>query len=285
MNRWTRSIASGVLIAGGLTASAAAQEKAAPTTEKAGGSTLTGKDAEADFQTIRTAYDALDGLKDEDRKAGIEKLKPQMAEYIKLYDGKLQGGPALAGLGFAQRMLGDRKKSSEALDGYQKSLVGKSAPALNVFKVVGGGESFNLDQLKGKVVLVDFWATWCGPCRRVIPSLIDTYGKYKDKGLEVVGATQIYGFGWLKGKAEQELDEAAELKLNEDFKADVKIPYPVVFCRKNTMLFQYGVTTIPTIFLIDKKGVIRDFVVGGGEHPELMKKMGELLAENGESKM
>ncbi|MBI1851637.1 MAG: redoxin domain-containing protein [Planctomycetes bacterium] len=269
----------GTLVFGALVCvSAAAQDKAKPAAAE---TTLKGNDANADFLTLRAAYEALDAMKlPEERRTAMEKLKPQMAEFIKLYDGKITEGPALIGLGFAQLLAGDGQKARALLQDCQAKLTNKPAPSLDVWKVIGGDNSWSLDQAKGKVVLVDFWATWCGPCRALIPSIIEISNEYQSKGLVVVGATQLYGNGWLKEESKQNLDEAAELKLNEEFKADMKIPYPIVFCKKNTAMFNYAVMGIPTVFLIDKAGKIRWSAVGNKGHDELKKKIDELLAEN-----
>jgi thiol-disulfide isomerase/thioredoxin len=93
-------------------------------------------------------------------------------------------------------------------------------------------------QLTGKPVLVEFWATWCPPCRKSIPHLNEVYAKYKDKGLTIVGITNE--------------DEATVKKFQE------KIPmnYNVAINAPQELLEQFGVDGIPTAFLVDKTGKV-----------------------------
>ena len=99
-----------------------------------------------------------------------------------------------------------------------------------------------LSSFKGKVVLIDFWASWCGPCRASIPSVIKLYDKYKAKGFEVLGVSiDSKKKDWLKAIAQD------------------KITYPQVndkagWYSKTTEV--YGVNAIPNTFLLDKTGKI-----------------------------
>ena len=65
--------------------------------------------------------------------------------------------------------------------------IGQMAPEISLPDTKGN--TINLSSLKGKVVMIDFWASWCGPCRRANPSVVRLYEKYKDKGLEVYGVS------------------------------------------------------------------------------------------------
>jgi thiol-disulfide isomerase/thioredoxin len=270
----TSTVVAAWLVAAGAAAPSLAQEKPAAAPK------LSGTDANADYLTVRAAYEKLDALKSqEERKAGFDALKSTMAEYAKLYDGKVKDGPAYVALGFAQLMSGQPEKGQAIIDGYQKSLVGKPAPSLEVTKVLGGDASWSLEKEKGKVVLIDFWATWCPPCRGLIPSLVEMDKEYRPKGLSIVGATQMWGRGWLNGEPKPNLDDAAELKVNEDFKAALGMQYPIVFSKKNTGMFEWAVSGIPTVFLIDKSGKVR-WIGGSGDHEEMKKKIDELLSEH-----
>ena len=99
-----------------------------------------------------------------------------------------------------------------------------------------------LSSFKGKVVLIDFWASWCGPCRASIPSVIKLYDTYKAKGFEVFGVSiDSKKMDWLKAIAQD------------------KITYPQVndkagWYSKTTEV--YGVNAIPNTFLLDKTGKI-----------------------------
>src|SRR2546426_8169567 len=81
-----------------------------------------------------------------------------------------------------------------AEDKKPQALVGKPAPEITGDFALNG-KPVKLADLKGKVVLLDFWAVWCGPCIATFPHLREWNKDYKDKGLEVVGVTSYYGFG------------------------------------------------------------------------------------------
>ncbi len=109
------------------------------------------------------------------------------------------------------------------------------------------GKTLSTDDWKGKVVFVDFWATWCGPCKAELPRVKSAYEKYHDKGLEVLGVS-----------CDTEKDALASF-----IKDDPKMPWPQLFDAKNPELQwhpladAYGIHSIPRMFLIDKKGVLR----------------------------
>jgi thiol-disulfide isomerase/thioredoxin len=107
------------------------------------------------------------------------------------------------------------------------------------------GQQITLSQLKGKVVLLDFWATWCGPCRESIPHLIQLYKNYKDSGFELVGMNVDKG----------------DREVVRRFIASMDIPYPVVTVPEDVAR-RYRVTGIPATFLIDQEGKVRERMVG-----------------------
>ena len=112
------------------------------------------------------------------------------------------------------------------------------------------GKTFKLSKLKGKLVVINFWATWCGPCRAEIPGFMDVYEKYKSKGLEIVGVSLDEG-GW---------DDV------KPFLKEYSVPYPVVLGNAQ-VAEQYGnIESIPTTFIVDKDGNIV------GRHIGYMKK-------------
>lgn len=126
------------------------------------------------------------------------------------------------------------------------------------------GEDFTTESMKGKVVLVDFWATWCGPCMRALPEVIEMYKKYHDQGLEVVGVS-----------CDNEL--AALKAFMEKRKADV--PWPQVFNTAkpgwHEIATNLGIDGIPRMLLIDRKGVLRDI----DAHEKMSEMIPKLLAE------
>jgi peroxiredoxin len=136
--------------------------------------------------------------------------------------------------------------------------VGQAAPEISLPD--SKDSIINLSSLKGKVVLLDFWASWCRPCRIAIPSVVRLYDKYKSKGLEVYGVSiDEKKSAWLKAVKQ---DSITYLQVNDKAGWYAKV----------TLV--YGVNEIPATFLIDKKGEI---VAINLEGKNLEDKITELL--------
>ena len=141
-----------------------------------------------------------------------------------------------------------RKSGSDANDKKAESVEaveGAVAPDFSLKDL--SGHDLRLSDLKGKVVLLNFWATWCPPCREEVPSLVSLNAQMTGKNFQMVTAS---------------IDEGGKEAIQEFFKT-TGVTLPVLLDTERTVSKLYGTTGVPETFVIDKKGVIVKKVVGG----------------------
>jgi outer membrane lipoprotein-sorting protein/peroxiredoxin len=121
------------------------------------------------------------------------------------------------------------------------------------------GKEFSLPALRGKVVLLDFWATWCGPCRKDMPALQKIYAEFRDRGLVMLG-----------------MNVGEDKETVSKFLAANPLTYPIALAGQMEMLESYSVTAFPTVVLIDREGKIALYHVGSGSETEVREALQKL---------
>jgi len=145
--------------------------------------------------------------------------------------------------------------------GGKHALVGAPAPAFALDSVNGKGK-VDLAKLKGKIVLVDFWATWCEPCKKSFPKLQELNVKYKASGLVIVGISQD--------------DENQGLpEFGKTYGAD----FPLAWDKDKGVAQKYKPPSMPSSFLVDKQGVVRFAHLGyhDGDEEKVEKEIKSLM--------
>ncbi len=169
------------------------------------------------------------------------------------------------------------------------SVVGEPMPKMEITWSSDPSIS-STDVLKGKVVVIDFWATWCGPCRAAFPNVAKLQSYYKGYPVQILGVTSLQG-SHTDPKAEDKLaqkitglqdDPQREMNLMPSFMKNWDMSWPVVFTNKNCFNPDYGVSGIPHVAIVDPDGIVR--YNGMSPHGDITHKtelINELLKKAG----
>ncbi len=153
------------------------------------------------------------------------------------------------------------------------SVEGEPFPHLEVDGYLTG-PSVTMDDLQGKVVLFYFWAHWCPDCKRQEPVLRDLYDDYHDRGLEIVGPTQFYGF-ISRGTPATPAEELTYMR--GEYLDEFPLPPWMSVPMGSVNILNFGVSTTPTLVLVDREGVVQRYNPGDLNYEDLAALIEPLL--------
>lgn len=154
------------------------------------------------------------------------------------------------------------QEGGEEKRNFQKVDVGQKIPDDEMSGIEGG--VINPGRFQNKVIILNFWATWCPPCTKEMPFLEATFKKYKEKGLVIVGINY---------------NEDKETVLH--FVREGGVTFPIVLDKELRLTRNYKVLSLPTTFFIDRKGIVRDKYRGEITEEIFSTKVEPMLSESG----
>ncbi|OGV43110.1 MAG: hypothetical protein A2X46_11815 [Lentisphaerae bacterium GWF2_57_35] len=175
-------------------------------------------------------------------------------------------GLCLAGLAVATLLIGCSPKATpekkSATAGAQDE--SRTATDFIVARLNGDSPTLKLSDYAGNVILLDFWATWCAPCKAELPILNKLYQDWKDRGFLVIGLSVDHG------------EESAVAEAVKGF----DISYPVGLANEDVQKAYGGIRAVPTKFLLDKQGIVRQYYVGVVPEVRLREDIETLLKQS-----
>lgn len=232
---------------------------------------------------MKTGFRKVEELKKQGEKEKADQLEKESLDASKTWWAKQEefalNSNNLAGLNYVNKLMGrfstdnlmvilEKYKQFSEKNAYKSVVrrvnaekrtdIGAIAPAFTL--VSDKGEQLSLSSVKKKLTIIDFWASWCKPCRAENPNLIELYSKFQDKGLEIVSVSidKVEDKGkWLNA-------------IKED-----KLTWLQVLDEKGTVNKDYGITAIPRTFLVDENGKIIAKDLRGEEMNDFVKKFFE----------
>jgi thiol-disulfide isomerase/thioredoxin len=229
-----------------------------------------------------------DQLKDEKERAQAARVKGELARTRKLIEdnpGKEQEALETARRQTIGQILAQRTgtnapspPSKEDREAKFAKLVGTKAESFKPLRALG--EFKSVDELNGKVVILDFFAHWCGPCIMSLPSMRSLSDDFKDKGLRLIGVTRFYGYYKTENRSKRDMAQDAEFERMKEFVKEKNMNWPVAFVDK-TVCDAFQCSAIPHVVVIDKAGKIRKVKVGyyPKEVEEFRGEIAKMVAE------
>jgi thiol-disulfide isomerase/thioredoxin len=199
--------------------------------------------------------------KAEEQLTAIQTFLSELAEKIQSDEGKQAFASKDRAFGQLTGLI-EREKRMAAL-------IGSDAAPLAIEAWVNG-DPLTDEDLKGKVVLLDFWAIWCGPCIATFPHLREWQEKYAEKGLVIIGLTKYYNYAWndeagRATRSQEKVEPEAEQQMLQKFAEYHNLHHRFAIQKDDSLAEFYGVTGIPHVVVVDREGKVLLMKVGSGD--------------------